>query len=96
MLKDFEMILELTLDIANAFDEIAKTEDGERALDRASDCIDNWSELAAAELNRRMVESIFTKLSDDDLTTIMLNDGGEYQIDLNRLAWEAVKKARNI
>lgn len=90
------MILELTLDIANAFDEIAKTEDGERALDRASDCIDNWSELAAAELNRRMVESIFTKLSDDDLTTIMLNDGGEYQIDLNRLAWEAVKKARGI
>lgn len=96
MLKDFEMILELTLDIANAFDEIAKTEDGERALDRASDCIDNWSDLAAQELNRRMVESIFSKLSDDDLTTIMLNDGGEYQIDLNRLAWEAVKKARKI
>lgn len=90
------MILELTLDIANAFDEIAKTDKGQRALDRASDCIDNWSDLAAQELNRRMVKSIFTKLSDEDLTTIMLNDGGEYEIDLNRLAWEAVKKARNI
>lgn len=88
--------LELTLDIANAFDEIAKTDKGQRALDRASDCIDNWSDLAAQELNRRMVKSIFTKLSDEDLTTIMLNDGGEYEIDLNRLAWEAVKKARAI
>ena len=87
--------LELTLDIANAFDEIAKTDKGQRALDRASDCIDNWSDLAAEELNRRMVKSIFTKLSDEDLMTIMLSgNGGEYEIDLNRLAWEAVKKAR--
>lgn len=88
--------LELTLEIANAFDEIAKTDKGQRALDRASDCIDNWSDLAAQELNRRMVKSIFTKLSDEDLTTIMLSGNGDYEIDLNRLAWEAVKKARNI
>ena len=88
--------LELTLEIANAFDEIAKTDKGQRALDRASDCIDNWSDLAAQELNRRMIKSIFTKLSDEDLTTIMLSGNGDYEIDLNRLAWEAVKKARNI
>ena len=88
--------LELTLEIANAFDEIAKTDKGQRALDRASDCIDNWSDLAAQELNRRMVKSIFTKLSDEDLTTIMLSGNGDYEIDLNRMAWEAVKKARNI
>ena len=90
------MILELGRDITSAFDEIAKTEQGQRALDRASDCIDNWSELAAAELQRRMVKSIFRKLSDEDLTTIMLSGNGDYEIDLNKLAWEAVKKARNI
>ena len=84
--------VELAIDIANAFDEIAKTEKGQKALDYASDCIEDWCGLAAQELQRRANEEIFKNMNDEDLMTIMLND--DYKIDLNRLAWEAVKKAR--
>lgn len=86
--------LELTLDIAAKFDQVAQTEQGEKALDYASDCVEDWGSLAAQELQRRAMTEIFKNMSDEDLMTMILND--EYKIDLSRLAWEAVKKARGI
>lgn len=86
--------LEMTLEFANKFDEIAKTEQGQQALDYASDIIDDWAELAAAELKRRVAKTIFDHLTEDDLIMMTLND--DHPIDFNTLAWEAVKKARGI
>lgn len=87
-------VLELTLDIAAKFDQVAQTEQGEKALDYASDCVEDWVGLAAQELQRRAMTEIFKNMSDEDLMTMILND--EYKIDLSRLAWEAVKKSRNV
>ncbi|MEC7119008.1 MAG: hypothetical protein VXW65_03765 [Pseudomonadota bacterium] len=87
-------VFELTLDIAAKFDQVAQTEQGEKALDYASDCVEDWGGLAAQELQRRAMTEIFKNMNEEDLMTMILND--EYQIDFNKLAWEAVKKARNI
>lgn len=89
-------VLELTLDIAAAFDQVAQTEKGQQALDYASDCVSDWADLASDEIKRRMVKEVFGKLSHEDLVTIMLSGGGDYDIDFGKLAWEAVKKAREI
>lgn len=87
-------VLELILDFADKFDEVAKTEQGQQALDYASDCFADWADLAAQELQRRAMIEVFKNLNTYDLSVMLMND--DLKIDFNQLAWEAVKKARNI
>lgn len=82
--------VEITLDIAAKFDKTAQNAKGREALDWASDCVENWAEEAAAEIKRRMMIKVFENFTMDDLRELACD---ELNIDLNRVAWNAVQKA---